>query len=583
MKSIYNILLILIAAAMFVGCESGTSDIFIDQPPMKVDENDPYCNLLLSLNLAGAERARRESRAGFDDFDNFKDSWGEAGENMEKLRIMILDGENHVEYNSTFTLDNAIKHTTYAFKVKRDDTKTILFIANDNKYTFNDETGNDGGALQTYLEELTPGTQCDIAKFRKFTVHLSGNSIDGKGMSFKTPLLITAIHTLAIPPEVTEIKHTFDLHRAAVKYSFRIINLSEFNHTLEEISIDRIADREFLFPDADYETGSTGQLVPKTYRTPDAAQEHPYTYTLPIPLSLPRYMTDAVQACPAFHVPEGLKADKAQRVSITLDGQKLDICQDLKWVMPGETEATPRPMADLPRNTHVVVNITIRDTGIDLVADVQPYASVEVNPFFGLDRDIEGNIIIKRYPNGTYDIIEKGETITKDADGDIVIRTFSDGTLLCKEVVYKDYIHDDTEVDYEYVFEKDASGGNMIIIRQQSAGGTYHGDEVLGHEHDHDFNDRPLFVLDKSGIFQYVTYDAHNKPHLSPNDMHGDEILQVNGYQFRDADEMHKYIGSYLVINKAGEEELRYFKDGSTLDMDKGVPERLRVAPYLHH
>ena len=36
---------------------------------------------------------------------------------------------------------------------------------------------------------------------------------------------------------------------------------------------------------------------------------------------------------------------------------------------------------------------------------------------------------------------------------------------------------------------------------------------------------------------------------------------------------MRKYIGSYVVLKSDGTEELRYYKDGSVLDWNIGVPE----------
>ena len=55
----------------------------------------------------------------------------------------------------------------------------------------------------------------------------------------------------------------------------------------------------------------------------------------------------------------------------------------------------------LPRNTHVVVNITLTETDISLTVDVQPFASVELDAGFGLERDpINGYIILKKDSDG---------------------------------------------------------------------------------------------------------------------------------------------------------------------------------------
>lgn len=235
---------------------------------------------------------------------------------------------------------------------------------------------------------------------------------------------------------------------------------------------------------------------------------------------------------------------------------------------------------DVKRNYWYQFEIKKTTKVMNVVANIQPYAEVIVTPPLGLDRDPDGNIITQRYPNGTYDVIVDNKTIRRDEDGDKVIKEFSDGSLLCEEVVKKDYIHDDSEKDYAFPFEKEFSGGNMIIIRQKSAGGAFHGEIDNSDAHDHGMDDRALFILDKKGDFYYVTYNPETKePSYSPNDMKGDKIIQVNGFQFRNKDEMKKYIGSYVVEIKGDDDkttqELRYYKDGSKLDWETGVPKAL--------
>lgn len=232
---------------------------------------------------------------------------------------------------------------------------------------------------------------------------------------------------------------------------------------------------------------------------------------------------------------------------------------------PSQATATQAGRHDIERNNIYRFTITGMNADLKCEVDIQPFAEIVVDPFYGLDRDEEGNIIIKRYEDGTYDILDNGNTITKDIDGDIIEKRFADGSLLCKEVVYKDYIHDDSETDYEYTFEKDYPGGNMIIIRQETTGGTYHGD-LMADDHVHDMNDRALFVLDKLGDFHYVTYDSDGKATYSRVDCKGDTIIQANGYQFRNVGEMANYLGTYIVKLKDDTEELRYYKTGEKVD-----------------
>ncbi|MDE5929357.1 MAG: hypothetical protein K2H03_02630, partial [Muribaculaceae bacterium] len=356
-----------------------------------VPEADPgYRTIVLSLTL-GAENPM--SRGDFDNFDNEADKWGVQGENIESLRIIILDGRNVVEHNSLYTLDNDSEAGEYRFSVSDNDTKTIIFICNEDGLTVRPEDSPASGALSLsdYLRSISEGGTADVAGLRRMVVDFDPNSVDGAGTSLRRPLPITAIYNEYIAAGVEDISREYELRRAAVKYSFRIINKSAFAQTLDAIRIDRVADREYLFP------AETGQGDTRSYSTPAGAAEKTLRIKPAAPLSLPAGMTQAVTAMEPVYVPEGIISELPRRVSLALDGTDLDLWQSLKWRMPGESEAVERSMADLPRNTHVVVNITItEESKLDIVADVQPYAEVKVDPWFGLDRDEDGNIIVER-------------------------------------------------------------------------------------------------------------------------------------------------------------------------------------------
>lgn len=571
-----NIALRAVAALIAVLALAGCSAVDTESPEIGGSRGHAYIHVRINMPETAVSRqmdaATRAGNEFFGNFDNEDDKWGTEGENMESLRVIVISGDGVVEHNNHYDLTNATEAGEYEYRVASPDTKTILLFANEEGYSI-DSNGMEiaGGveSLSLYFDALRPGAKVNVENLKKATIALEHNSIGGKGLSFKTPLPISAIYTEEIADDQEVVERDYVIHRAAVKYSFRIVNRSKFNHTLEKIRIDRIADREYMLPDADWEKGSDDRWQMTDYRTPSTAREQEYVYTLATPLSLPTEMTEAVEAVPAFYVPEGLKGNSPQRVSISLDGQDLDVWKNLLWLMPGETQASARPMVDLPRNSHVVVNITIGEDGkLNCIADVQPYTGVKLDPWYGLDRDEDGNIIIKRYEDGTYDVIDAdGDVLKRDPDGDLLIQYFEDKSILCKEVVLKDYIHGSDEVDYEYVFEKDRPGGNMVIIREKTTGGTYHGDNVP--EHKHGMDDRPLFVLDKSGVFYRVLYDENGKASLTTKDIKGDEIVQANGFQFRQDSTMKDYLGTYIVrVYNADtdeyEEELRWYEDGST-------------------
>lgn len=283
------------------------------------------------------------------------------------------------------------------------------------------------------------------------------------------------------------------------------------------------------------------------------------------------------------------------RLSVSFTGAAGTYYVDFRYYStpPAWSGASEGDFFDLLRNN--IYDFTLSkaagETDISVLVDVQPYASVAVRPELGLDRDEEGYIILERYEDGTYKILTDAGEIIRDKDGDRLLRYFSDGSLLCEEIVYRDYIHDETESDYYYIFEKDASGGNMVILRESSDCSACTGDSP--HDvHDHKATDRPLFVADKDGTFFRVVYpeapaeDGKKvKPLLSRLDKHGDTLIQANGYQLRDIPDLRRYIGTYVVkvADKTAEggfrEELRRYSDGVTLDWDTLLPATRSLRP----
>lgn len=578
-KSLHIIFPALFAIQLLAGCSSGLSD--------ETTASGEYTLLVLSVNLGSADggQMRHTRSEGFGNFNNEDDKWGVPGENMEELRILILDGGNNVEVNRPVTMSNVTQTEQYTFKVRKNDRKTVVLLANEGDYVLDGEGTEDGVPirLRDYMNGIDRNDMILPADLEKLIVTLDANSSGseaGSHKSLKAPLLISAVYKDETVGEEKVTERSYDIHRAAVKYSFRVINQSLFPHTLEGIRIKRIADKEFLFPHATYTRNALGHTVIDAYSTPSTVNETEYAVT-DMHVVLPAAMTDGVQVLEPIYLPEGTSGNTAaQQVSITLDGAPLDIWRDLKWLMPGETEAVARPMVDLPRNSHVVVNVTITDHDIDFTADVQPYAEVRLTPDFGLGRDEDGNVIVTYYPDGSYDVYIDEKLVHKDKDGDIELKKFEDGTLLYRSEVFRDYINEDnTNTDEKSYLEKDNTGGNMVILRQQSncadcgTGNNEQEEEaaLTRPDHVHGKTDKPLFVMDKKGTFYKVTYDSEDKASLSTTDTDGARIVQANGFQFRGSESMKEYCGTYVVVTGKDAdgfeiEELRHFQTGVALD-----------------
>ena len=93
-----------------------------------------------------------------------------------------------------------------------------------------------------------------------------------------------------------------------------------------------------------------------------------YTHEQKYNTSLP--VNKEVSLAPIYLL-EG-KFEGKYSVSVTINGAKLE----------GELNNLPR---NLPRNTHVVVNITLNDHHLEsIIVDVEPYREAILEPDFGL-------------------------------------------------------------------------------------------------------------------------------------------------------------------------------------------------------
>lgn len=527
-------------------------------------DNDGTLLVNLDISVALSDVPDALTRAGEEYADAANDN-----EKMQTLRIVIVRPNGVVEANRRINLTvAALEYGIERFKVVGNETKSIYLFVNEAAEVKSSTTNAQRKLVDFDFSKIYEGYVFPLNEVKNLKIRLENDE------QIDEPLPMSERHEYKVTAEPEQSCELF-VTRAAVKFTFNVTNNSGKKINLDQLQINKLAREEWYMPRVKYaEENAEGQREITEYEVP--ADVKYYNYNMPSA----EIAAGATKKIAPVYLLESKYEDEPDAeghhysVDITVDGV------NKKHYLPN--------LSALPRNTHVVVNIIIDiDEKVTCEVDVQPFACVDLNPSFGLDRDKDGNLINKRYDDGTYEVTIGGVSVRRDTDGDIIIRNFKDGSLFCLQVVFKDYIHDDSEVDYIYPIEKDAANGNQVILRETTVGGTLHGmegllqwiegegkhasipqliekvnelDDVNGHVHDTD--DRPLFVLDKTGHFQYVTYDDEGKPTLSPNDSRGDEILQVNGYQFRNLGNISDYLGTYLVRKSDGSTELRA-KDGS--------------------
>ena len=502
----------------------------------------------------------------------------ETGELMRTLRVIIANGAGMVEHNLFFdNLGQVSSHTTDKVHVVGNDRKTIYLIANEEAFTLEGDV-TDPAEL---LGSLTAGSDIDETAMKNLVLMADKHKPDWNDNS-KRLLPITNIEHFNVGEAYEEpYSATLYVHRAAVKYTFLFNNETNLPVSLDSIYLRGESDREFLFPVVagyNMDNKEDNMYRPTAYHTPRETKFREVREKIGISIPskqpgyrIPRslYFTEGSRLA-GTHTEGDKIIEDVYKVSVVINGvqtpwRKLDLFYPEK---PSEI----KEMTELPRNTHVVVQFTLTPKGISAVACVQPYAEQKLEPFFGLERDKDGNLIRWHEDNDTFwaDNPRYGidgdtrEYIHEDIDGDEIVKQYLDGSFLCVERIYRDWIHGDDEHDSEYYFEKDHAGGNMIIVRNNTK--AEEDRKPQDSLHDHPVNERPLFVkltaafhkrngyTDKTpiGCHMIVSYDEKGNPSFSRLDAAGDSILQANGYQFKASSSMDKWTNTYLVKHKTG-------------------------------
>ncbi len=502
----------------------------------------------------------------------------ETGELMRTLRVIIANGAGMVEHNLFFdNLGQVSSHTTDKVHVVGNDRKTIYLIANEEAFTLEGDV-TDPAEL---LGSLTAGSDIDETAMKNLVLMADKHKPDWNDNS-KRLLPITNIEHFNVGEAYEEpYSATLYVHRAAVKYTFLFNNETNLPVSLDSIYLRGESDREFLFPVVagyNMDNKEDNMYRPTAYHTPRETKFREVREKIGISIPskqpgyrIPRslYFTEGSRLA-GTHTEGDKIIEDVYKVSVVINGVQTP-WRKLDWFYP-EKPSEIKEMTELPRNTHVVVQFTLTPKGISAVACVQPYAEQKLEPFFGLERDKDGNLIRWHEDNDTFwaDNPRYGidgdtrEYIHEDIDGDEIVKQYLDGSFLCVERIYRDWIHGDDEHDSEYYFEKDRAGGNMIIVRNNTK--AEEDRKPQDSLHDHPVNERPLFVkltaafhkrngyTDKTpiGCHMIVSYDEKGNPSFSRLDAAGDSILQANGYQFKASSSMDKWTNTYLVKHKTG-------------------------------
>ena len=274
------------------------------------------------------------------------------------------------------------------FKVRANETKQVYVFVNENNESVKvyDATGGLVADLHDYLGGIAVGETFPREEIDGLEIRLN----DGVDSELDAVGDVSAQSAGGLPMSKCEevevydkdLSHDIYLHRAAVKFTFNITNNSSLDRVLTGLSIDKMAYREYYLPRVDeykYVGGKPTEIVDFDTPSPEGTNNGYYTFEKSFEkgVSLPKgkkVTAPLVYLLEGKYEPTDVAAQKNYSMTISLNGAK--------------TQAKVFDNLDrLPRNTHVVVNIIIKDRKIDWSVDLRPYGEVKLDPDFGLDRD----------------------------------------------------------------------------------------------------------------------------------------------------------------------------------------------------
>lgn len=161
----------------------------------------------------------------------------EDNEKMHSVRVIILHPDGTVEHNKFYALSGAQIQNGIVLKLTRDEKKKIFLFANEESVDIVEGIVPGDNSLSDFFDsfsESTPGFEAAVN-----SLYFAPDYSDGKAIP------MSAVYDLDIP-EKGDIQRTFHVVRVATKFTIDFRNYRDENVTVNEFSIARHADKNFL-------------------------------------------------------------------------------------------------------------------------------------------------------------------------------------------------------------------------------------------------------------------------------------------------------------------------------------------------
>lgn len=332
-----------------------------------VEPDVKMVNVSISVSLADAVTSRA-----------YKDAETNA-EKMNTLRIVIVRGakDGVVEHNRFIDLTTTpvTLHGIETFQVVANEEKYIYFFVNEKATAFQGEA---------FDFDIKQGQKFPFGTLeaKKIVLVVNNNTVQ----QMPTPLPMNSMYSLSVGEQ--DMVRTFWVTRAATKFTYIIDNsknTGEFkltrlvikNQAMTEHYMQHNVDGEI--PVWDSETNDILQEITSFHAPRQGTMTNHHDYVQDFTDGIVIAARKKVNLEPIYLAETKYFSDEAYGTDKNYYETTLSFGELTSFT--GQLTALPY---QLPRNTHVVVTVTITNGNVTWEVDVFPYIGVDLNPSFGL-------------------------------------------------------------------------------------------------------------------------------------------------------------------------------------------------------
>lgn len=421
----------------------------------------PLVNLNISVALPDVPGALTR-QGGAETRAQYEPAQGD-NERMHTLRIVIVRPDGTVEANRMIDLTEASRpaqerYGKEEFLVVAKETKRVYLFVNENTGVTSTATNSTRKLVDCDLSEssIKAGHLFPVNKIRGLKIRLEEDNEQIEG-----PLPMSEMHEVRV--EDKDMEETLPVTRAAVKFTFNIINKSGREATLKGLRINKMANEEWYMPRAQYNDPENETLIGREVKDYDVPASGYYTYQVLDPKEEHKLTENAEKKLSPIYLLEGKYTDPE-------DSRNYSVEMTVNGI---ESKRYLDNLPTLPRNTHVVINVVMTRNDIEVEVQMVPYSEVNLEPTFGLNTDLDyvpvydesGTILFWYDPStGLYYDIDKTTVISNmylaidPSTGYYIIRSDSDDTIL--------YYVDTTRGRYFYRHEITEEGTTHVLYEE---------------------------------------------------------------------------------------------------------------------